>query len=52
MSSEALDEIEVELEEKFRALDAAVTADQGVTEAAESLLETLAERNRKCRATK
>lgn len=52
MSSEALGEIEVELAEKFRALEAAVTADQGVTEAAESLLETLAERNRKCRATK
>lgn len=52
MSSEALGEIEAELAEKFRALEAAVTADQGVTEAAESLLETLAERNRKCRATK
>lgn len=52
MSSEALSEIEAELTEKFRALEAAVTADQGVTEAAESLLETLAERNRKCRATK
>lgn len=52
MSSEALGEIEVELAEKFRALEAAVTADQGVTEAAESLLETLAERNRKCKAMK
>ena len=52
MSSEALGEIEAELAEKFRALEAAVTADQGVTEAAESLLETLTERNRKCRATK
>lgn len=52
MSSEALGEIEAELAEKFRALEAAVTADQGVTEAAERLLETLAERNRKCRATK
>ena len=52
MSSEALGEIEAELAEKFRALEAAVTADQGVTEAAESLLETLAERNRKCKAMK
>lgn len=52
MSSEALGEIEAELAEKFRALEDAVTADQGVTEAAESLLETLAERNRKCKAMK
>ena len=52
MSSEALGEIEAELAEKFRALEAAVTADRGVTEAAESLLETLAERNRKCKAMK
>ena len=52
MSSEALGEIEAELAEKFRALKAAVTADQGVTEATESLLETLAERNRKCKAMK
>lgn len=52
MSSEALGEIEAELAEKFRALEAAVTADQGVTEAAESLLETLADRNRKCKAMK
>ena len=52
MSSEALGEIEAELAEKFRALEAAVTADQGVNEAAESLLETLAERNRKCKAMK
>ena len=52
MSSEALGEIEAELAEKFRALEAAVTADQGVTEGAESLLETLAERNRKCKAMK
>ena len=50
--SEALGEIEAELAEKFRALKAAVTADQGVTEATESLLETLAERNRKCKAMK
>jgi len=52
MSSEALGEIEAELAEKCKAFEAAVTADQGVTEAAESLLETLAERNRKCKATK
>ena len=52
MSSEALGEIEAELAEKCKALEAAVTADQGVTEAAESLLETLAERNRKCKAMK
>ena len=52
MSSEALGEIEAELAEKCKALDAAVTANQGVTEAAESLLETLAERNRKCKAMK
>ena len=52
MSSEALGEIEAELAEKFKALEAAATADQGVTEAAESLLETLAERNRKCKAMK
>lgn len=52
MSSDALTAIEAELTEKFKALEAAVTADQGVTEAAESLLETLAERNRKCKAMK
>ena len=41
-----------ELAEQFKAFEAAVTADQGVTDAAESLLETLAERNRKCKAMK
>lgn len=52
MSSDALTAIEAELSEKFKAFEAAVTADQGVTEAAESLLDTLAERNRKCKAMK
>lgn len=37
---------------EIQGIGSAVTADQGVTEAAESLLETLAERNRKCKAMK
>lgn len=52
MSGEALGGIEAELAEKCKAFEAAVTADQGVTEVAESLLETLVERNRKCKAMK
>lgn len=52
MRSEALGEVEAELAEKFQAFESAVNTDSGVTEAAEDLLETLAERNRKCKATK
>ena len=52
MSSEALGEVEAELAEKFRAFGSAVNTDSGVTEAAEDLLETLAERNKKCKAAK
>ena len=50
--SEALGEVEAELAEKFRAFGSAVNTDSGVTEAAEDLLETLAERNKKCKAAK
>ena len=52
MSSEVLGEVEAELAEKFRAFGSAVNTDSGVTEAAEDLLETLAERNKKCKAAK
>ena len=52
MSSEALSAIEAELTEKFKAFENAVNAGQGVAEAAQSLLETLAERNGKCKAMK
>ena len=49
---EVLGEVEAELAEKFRAFGSAVNTDSGVTEAAEDLLETLAERNKKCKAAK
>ena len=52
MSSEVLGEVEAELAEKFRAFGSAVNTDSGVTEAAEDLLETLAERNKKSKAAK
>lgn len=52
MSSEALSVIEAELTEKFKAFENAVNAGQGAAEAAQSLLETLSERNGKCKAMK
>ncbi len=52
MSSDALARVEAELAEKFQTLEAAVLSGAGATEAADSLLETLAERNGKCKALK
>lgn len=52
MSSEALSAIEAELTEKFKAFENAVNAGQGAADAAQSLLETLEERNGKCKAMK
>lgn len=52
VSSEALSAIEAELTEKFKAFENAVNAGQGAAEAAQSLLDTLAERNGKCKAMK
>ena len=52
VSSEALSAIEAELTEKFKAFENAVNAGQGAAEAAQSLLETLSERNGKCKALK
>lgn len=49
VSSEALSAIEAELTEKFKAFE---NAGQGAAEAAQSLLETLEERNGKCKAMK
>lgn len=52
MSSEALGEIEAELAEKFRALEAAVTSGTDSEPAAEDFLTTLEKRNRLCKAMK
>ena len=52
MSSEALDEIEAELAEKFKALEAAVTSGTDSEPAAEDFLTTLEKRNRLCKAMK
>ena len=52
VSSEALSAIEAELTEKFKTFENAVNAGQGAADAAQSLLETLAERNGKCKAMK
>ena len=52
VSSEALSAIEAELTEKFKAFENAVNAGQGAADAAQSLLETLSERNGKCKAMK
>lgn len=52
VSSEALSAIEAELTEKFKAFENAVNAGQGAADAAQSLLETLEERNGKCKAMK
>lgn len=52
VSSEALSAIEAELTEKFKAFENAANAGQGAAEAAQSLLETLSERNGKCKAMK
>ena len=52
VSSEALSAIEAELEKEFKAFENAVNASQGAAEAAQSLLDTLAERNGKCKAMK
>lgn len=52
VSSEALSAIEAELTEKFKAFENAVNAGHGAAEAAQSLLETLEERNGKCKAMK
>lgn len=52
MSSEALGEIEAELAEKFRALEAAVTSGTDPEPAAEDFLTTLEKRNRLCKAMK
>ena len=52
MSSEALGEIEAELAEKFRALEAAVTSGTDSEPAAEDFLTTLEKRNRLCKEVK
>lgn len=52
MSCAALGEVETELTAKFKTFASSVNADHDATGAAESLLETLAERNRKCKAVK
>lgn len=52
MSSEALGEAEAELAEKYKSFEAAVNADQNISDAAGSLLETLAKRNRMCKLLK
>lgn len=52
MSSEALSEVEARVEEKFKVFEIAINTDRDVAEAAESLLQTLEERNRKCRVIK
>lgn len=52
MSSEALSEIEAELADKFRALEAAVTSGTDSEPAAEDFLTTLEKRNRLCKAMK
>ena len=52
MSSEALGEIEAELAEKFKALEAAVTSGTDPEPAAEDFLTTLEKRNRLCKAMK
>ena len=52
MSSEALGEIEAELAEKCKALEAAVTSGTDPEPAAEDFLTTLEKRNRLCKAMK
>lgn len=52
MSSESLEEIEIELAEKFKSFETAVNTEMDVTVAAESLLETLEKRNRLCKLNK
>lgn len=52
MSNPALGGVEAELAEKYNVFKSAVVYNTGVDQAADSLLETLDERNKKCRALK
>ena len=52
VSSDVLIKIEAELAEKFKVFEAAMDSGEGINEAAEALLKTLARRNRLCREEK